>query len=157
MLTSRRPHQCISVLCSLLFLYLRYAYSYAYDYACLLASLERTGLCFISTSDDRRVDIVEIPLKPYKPTFGRQENIYDWNTCSLFIYFDTLKFQLYNVIIATIEKLLRRLPTLELWIIKCIFEHSFSVTCSGMKMWRAKRVMNSQVLSPRIGRQYFDH
>ena len=117
MLTSRRPHQCISVLWSLLFLYLRHAYSYAYDYACLLASLERTGLCF-STSDDRRVDIVEIPLKPYKPTFGRQENIYDWNTCSLFIYFDTLKFQLYNVIIATIEQLLRRLPTLELWINK---------------------------------------
>lgn len=156
MLTSRRPHQCISVLCSLLFLYLRYAYSYAYDYACLLASLERTGFCF-STSDDRRVDIVEIPLNPYKPTFSRQENIYDWNTCSLFIYFDTLKFQLYNVIIPTIEQLLRRLPTLELWINKMHLWTQLSMTCSGMKMWRAKRVMNSQVLSPRIGRQYFDH
>ena len=76
MLTSHRPHQWISVLCSLLFLYLRYAHSYAYDYACLLASLERTGLYF-STSNDRRVHIVEIPLKPYKPTFSRQENIYD--------------------------------------------------------------------------------
>ena len=78
----------ISVLCSLLFLYLRYAYSYPYDYACLLASLERTGLHF-STSDDRIVDIVEIPLKPYKPTFSRQENICDWNTYSLFIYWYT--------------------------------------------------------------------